>query len=343
MRRPTLKDVALAAGVHPATASRALNPLKKGDVNADTLRRVLRAAESLGYRPNTIAQSLRTSRTRTMGLIVPDLTNPLFPPIVRGADDVLSAHGYGVLIANTDNDAGREKLLVESLVSRNVDGLIVCTAMRDHPLLEDLCRTIPMVLVNRRVDDVNIPSVVPDDAAGIRQAVSYLVQLGHRRIAHLAGPQNTSTGLNRLRAFRHAVIDAEVDDDPSLVIECAQWEEGDGARALRGALDDGLMFTAIVAGNDQLALGCYDVFEEYDIRCPEQVSVIGFNDITYLGKLRPSMTSVRIPQAAMGAEAAHMLLACIEDPGRQLGSVVLPVRLMVRGSTGIPRPQAASA
>src|SRR3954468_13036736 len=138
MQTPTLRDVAEAAGVHAGTASRALNPETRSMVNSDTARRVLRAAETLGYQPNPIARSLKTSKSRTIGLVLPDLTNPLFPPIVRGIEDVLGPAGYSALIVNTDNDPAREQALVESLRSRQVEGMIIATARLDHPLLQQL-------------------------------------------------------------------------------------------------------------------------------------------------------------------------------------------------------------
>src|ERR687890_342272 len=138
MAAPTLRDVAEAAGVHAATVSRALNPDTGRMVNAETALRVLRAAETFGYRPNPIARSLKTAKSRTIGLVLPDLTNPLFPPIVRGIEDVLGPAGYSALIVNTDNDAAREQALVASLRSRQVEGLIIATARLDHPLLDRL-------------------------------------------------------------------------------------------------------------------------------------------------------------------------------------------------------------
>src|SRR3954462_584219 len=224
MSTPTLRDVAHLAGVHPATASRALNPQTRPLVNADTARKVLRAAESLGYQPNPIARSLKTARTTTVGLVIPDLTNPLFPPIVRGIADVLTPAGYSAWIVNTDNDPAREETQVESLRSRQVEGLIIATARREHPLLVRLHQMgVRMVLVNRRVDGLELPSVTADDDAGIEMAVTHLAALGHRRIAHLAGPQHTSTGVVRARAFRHAVRDLGLADDPELIVE---WGTG---------------------------------------------------------------------------------------------------------------------
>ncbi|MFZ5846412.1 MAG: LacI family DNA-binding transcriptional regulator, partial [Actinomycetota bacterium] len=206
VQNPRLRDVAEAAGVHAATASRALNPETRRLVNAETARRVLKAAEALGYQPNPIARSLKTAKSRTIGVVIPDLTNPLFPPIVRGIEDVLGPAGYTLVIVNTDNDAQREEELVSSLRSRQVDGLIVATARLDHPLLQKLHdQGVPMVLVNRRSEHLDVPCITPDDAAGVSLAVKHLAGLGHRRIVHLAGPQSTSTGVIRANAFRTAL------------------------------------------------------------------------------------------------------------------------------------------
>ncbi|GAB3674623.1 LacI family DNA-binding transcriptional regulator [Angustibacter aerolatus] len=339
MQPPTLRDVAELAGVHAATASRALNPSTRRLVNSETAKRVLKAAETLGYQPNPIARSLKTARSTTVGVVIPDLTNPLFPPIVRGIEDGLAAAGYNAWLVNTDNDPRREQAQIESLVSRQVEGLIVATARREHPLLERLHEQHkPMVQVNRRVDDLDVPAVAADDAAGIELAVRHLVELGHTRIAHLAGPETTSTGVARARAFRHAVRDLGVDDDPALVARCSQWSEAEGARALGELLDARLGFTGVVAGNDLQALGCYDVFAERGIDCPRDLSVVGFNDMPFLDKLRPPLTTVRVPHYELGTEAARLLLESIHDPDRHARSVLLPPTLVVRQSTG-PAPK----
>jgi LacI family transcriptional regulator len=326
--------VAAAAGVHAGTASRALNPETRALVNADTARRVLRAAEALGYRPNPIARSLKTAKSRTVGLVIPDLTNPLFPPIVRGIEEILDAAGYSALIVNTDNDPDREQSQIASLRSRQVEGLIVATARLDHPLLQELRdQGVRMVLVNRRAEHLDVPSISADDATGIELAVRHLAGLGHRRIVHLAGPQTTSTGVIRARAFQSAVRDHGLDDDASLVVACNYWTEAEGAAALRTVLDSGVEFSAVLAGNDLIALGCYDVFAQRDISCPADVSVVGFNDIPFLDKLRPPLTTVAVPHHQVGAEAARMLLESIKEPDRPHRSVLLPASLVIRGST----------
>lgn len=334
VRQPTLQDVADSARVHRATASRALNPATRHLVNAETIERVERAARSLGYRPNPIARSLKTARSASIGLVIPDLTNPLFPPIVRGVEDVLGEIGYHAWIVNTDSDPDREAAVVESMRSRSVEGFVFATAHLQHPLLEELAAAgTRMVLVNRRLARQDIPSVTPDDAAGVHLAVRHLVELGHEKIAHLAGPQDLSTGLNRRRAFQHALQDHGLPAAPERVVICPSWTEAAGGRALGGLLAAGVEFTAVLAGNDLLALGCYDALAEYGRSCPGDVSVVGFNDIPFVDRFNPPLTTVRIPHYQLGAEAARLLLADLPEPRPYPRSVLLPLTLAVRGST----------
>jgi LacI family transcriptional regulator len=204
----TLKDVAALAGVHPATASRALNPDTSLLVSEETASRIRAAASSLGYRPNPVARSLRTRRSHTVGVLIPDINNPLFPPIVRGIEDRLAADGYVALIGNTDSDDERERLLFELMRARHVDGFVFATAhLRSSLLAEAAAAGLPVVLVNRRAEGYGFPSVSVDNERGIAMAVSHLVSLGHRRIAHIAGPQDVSTGLSRYRGFLAAMAD----------------------------------------------------------------------------------------------------------------------------------------
>lgn len=343
VRQPTLQDVADSARVHRATASRALNPATRHLVNAETAERVERAAQSLGYRPNPIARSLKTARSSSIGLVIPDLTNPLFPPIARGVEDVLGAVGYNAWIVNTDNDAAREAAAVESMRSRNVEGFVFATARLEHPLLEQLAAAgSPMVLVNRRVARSDIPSVTADDATGVSLAMRHLVELGHEKIVHLAGPQDLSTGLNRLRAFRQALQDHGLDDAPERLVVCHSWTENAGAQAVNTLLDADVDFTAVLAGNDLLALGCYDALEERGLTCPDDVSVVGFNDMPFIDKLSPPLTTIRIPHYELGAEAARLLLEDLSEPRRHPRSVLLPPTLVARQSTAPPRRTAAA-
>jgi LacI family transcriptional regulator len=212
----TLRDVARLAEVHPGTVSRALNPQTRRMVNAETARRVLEAAEQLGYRPNPIARGLKTNRSHTIGVLVPDLTNPLFPPIVRGIQDKLEQAGYTPLIANTDNDPERERNDFDAMRARQVDGVIAATARLD-PADELSEGGLPVVYVLRRHEQGDVSSSTADDQRGGELAVEHLVELGHTRIAHLGGPIGVSTGRDRHEGFERAMERAGLAVDPALV------------------------------------------------------------------------------------------------------------------------------
>jgi LacI family transcriptional regulator len=337
--RATLKDVARRAGVHPGTASRALNDETRALVNAATADRVLAAAAALGYRPNPIARAMKTSRSYTVGVLIPDLTNPLFPPIVRGIQDRLEEAAYTPLIANTDNDPDRERADIEAMRARHVDGLITATARRDHGLPPGLERvSLPVVLVNRRLEDGARPSVVADDRKGVGLAVDHLVALGHRRIAHLAGPQEISTGYLRHEGFVEAMRAAGIEPDPNLVIAGSAFVESEGERLCRELLDRKAEVTAIVAGNDLMAIGCYDVFVEREIDCPGEISVVGYNDMPFVGWFDPPLTTVHLPHYEIGARAAELLLDQLRDPDTEPAQVMFEPELVVRGSTAPPHP-----
>jgi LacI family transcriptional regulator len=335
--RATLRDVARIAGVHPGTVSRALNPATEALVRDETVARVRQVAEELGYRPNPLARGLKTNRTFTIGVIVPDIQNPLFPPIIRGLDDRLGEAGYTPLIANTDNDPVRERIDFEAMRARAVDGFITATARLDHELLDEVATPgVPVVLVNRGLKDDGLPSATADDRAGVRLAVEHLVALGHRRIAHLAGPQAVSTGHRRHAGFRDAMEAAGL--DASSVWFGNAFTEPEGARLCEELLAGGAPVTAIVAGNDLMALGCYDVFAARGIECPRELSVVGFNDMPFAARFAPPLTTVRIPHYEIGVAAAQLLLDILNGAHDGPEDVVLPVELVVRGSTAPPRP-----
>jgi LacI family transcriptional regulator len=335
MARATLRDVARVAGVHPGTVSRALNPETEALVRDETVRRVRQVAEELGYRPNPLARGLKTNRSYTVGVIVPDIQNPLFPPIIRGLDDRLGEAGYTPLIANTDNDPERERVDLEAMRARQVDGFVAATARADHELLDEIAASgTPLVLVNRRVEDGTLPSATADDRAGARLAVEHLVSRGHKQIAHLAGPQDTSTGLQRYEGFVESMREAGL--EPALVRVGRTFTEPEGARLCEELLDADAPFTAIVAGNDLMALGCYDVFAGRGIDCPGEVSVVGFNDMPFADRFSPPLTTVAVPQYEIGVAAAELLLDRLHGRVDGPTEVVLPTRLVVRRSTARP-------
>ena len=328
----------MAAGVHASTVSRALNPDTRGRLSAPVVARVLETADRLGYRINAVAASLRTRRSLAVGVLVPDITNPVFPPILLGIEDALREHGYISVVVNTGNDPERSRGAVEQLAARQMDGLILATAQRREPLI-DLClsRGLPLVFVNRRDDSGRVSAVVNDDGAGIRLATRHLVSLGHRRIGFLGGPQSLSTGFDRRRGFEAAMAAEGAAAEPAGMVEAKAYSREAGWRAANRLLAEGPL-TAIVTGNDLLALGCYDALREAGLSCPGDVSVTGFNDMPLVDLVAPPLTTVRIRHHQIGADAVRVLLDIIEHRGRRdAADIVLEPSLVVRGSTAPPR------
>jgi LacI family transcriptional regulator len=340
-RPATLRDVAAAAGVHPATASRALNPETRLLVSEETAGRVMAAAARLGYRPNPVARSLRTRRSNTVGVLIPDLNNPIFPPIVRGLEDKLAAAGYVALLGNTDADARRERILFEQMRARHVDGFVLATATHHARLLtEAAAADVPVVLMNRLSQDCSFPSVSVDNEQGAQLAVTHLARLGHTRIAHIAGPLEASTGVGRLRGFRDGMASHGLKVDEGLIAYASKYTVEEGLRCCAELLASGADFTAVAAANDMLAVGCYAALDEGGRAYPEDISVIGFNDMPFVDRLRPPLTTVRFPHYQLGTEAAQLLLERINGGDGSVKVVYLAPELVVRGSTA---PRGTSA
>jgi LacI family transcriptional regulator len=277
-----------------------------------------------------------------VALVIPDITNPVFPHIVRGAEQVLNASGYTVVLTDTNNDLDIERAQIAAMRAHGADGFIVATARWDDQLMTALAESgLPAVLVNRRTSGSQLPSVTCDDQRGIEMCVDHLADLGHRRIVHLAGPSDTSTGRERASAFRQAARARKLNGREVAVIECVAFSEESGAEAARKLIASRRSFTAIVAANDLLALGALTRFYELGWRCPDDVSITGFNDVTFMDKLTPPLTTVRIPLTEMGATAAKMLVDWIGQPQTwRPAQTLLPVELVVRGTTGSPARRA---
>lgn len=337
-RRVTIDDVARLAEVHKATVSRALNARTRDQVNAETLKRVKRAARQLGYVPNAMARSLRTSRSMTIGVIIPDLMNPIFPPIIRGIEHVLQAQGYTVLIANTDSHDDVEISVFESLLQRRVDGFILATGrLDDQPVVDDaVAADVPVVLVNRGTGVGDFPLVGGDNARGIELALEHLVELGHKRIVHVAGPPNFSTTRSRAEAFEAAATRAGVEHQTTYASALTIDAGVEAAEYLLSHND--VHPTALVAGNDLVALGLIRRLRAEGLHCPADVSVVGFNDMPFAEDFWPPLTTVHMPLREIGAEAARLLLRGIEAGEQEAVTLTLPVSLVCRGSTGSARP-----
>ncbi|MFN3348059.1 LacI family DNA-binding transcriptional regulator [Pseudorhodoplanes sp.] len=331
--RVGLKDLAREVGVHVSTVSRALNPDSGHPVAPTLIEKIRKASKRLGYRQNLAAYSLKTNRSRTIGVVVPDITDAVFPPIIRGIEDGLAQSGYVAMLANTDSDMRRQVKVLETMRARGVDGLILASVLRSDKLVSRLADGLPVVTVSRRTDDPRFSSVVHDEDDGIGRLLTHLVSLGHRDIACIAGPQTVSTGFNRYSAFmRHRDL-AGLQTRPALVSFARAFNEIEGERCAEQLLVAARPFTAVVCANDRLAIGAISALRRHGIACPSEVSVTGFNDMPLVDRLSPSLTTVRVQHYKAGFEAADVLVDLIENGASAPHHLVLPVEAVVRSST----------
>ena len=335
-RRTTLKDVAEAVGVHVSTVSRALNPATRHFIRPEVASRIAEVSAELNYQPNVAAYSLRTNRTRIVGITIPDIADPVFPPIIRGIEAVLGEAGYMGVLVNVDGHPGGHASQLEMLAARGVDGLIVSSVELDDETVPQMAAEgLPLVTVNRRSSDPAVPSVTNDEDMGLGLILEHLHALGHRRVAHIGGPQHISTAKGRHDGFERHRRRLGLDADPALVVLAGALTESEGERCAGLLLEQVRGITAIAAANDRLAVGLLGVLKGRGIACPHEMSLTGYNDMPIVDRLEPPLTTVRVQQYEVGRRAAQMLLDEIE--GRAPGEpqhVVMPVELIVRGSTG---------
>jgi LacI family transcriptional regulator len=332
----TIDDVARAAGVHPATVSRALrgvagkvSPAKRAEIEA--------VARQLGYQPNIVAASLRTKRTNIAAILVPDLANPLFAPLVKGLEQELRKHEMLALITQPPEEGRERAHLVQELVMRQVSGLIILAAEDNDAMLEVAAqRKIPTVLVNRGLGERRFSSVVNDDHESVELVLAHLRSLGHERIAHIAGPGSSSTGLARKKAFIE--LTQQGDPDVSLIVEARAFTREEGLTAARQLFEQaGGRYSAIFASNDLLALGVLDWARETGLSVPADLSLVGHNDMPFIDIVQPPLTTVRIPLADMSRQAAQMFIDHVNSQGLATSTRMLRPTLVVRHSTAAPR------
>jgi DNA-binding LacI/PurR family transcriptional regulator len=322
----TIKDVARAAGVSASTVTRALSNPEM--VNPATRERVRQTAAALGYQPNRAARGLITGRTGNLGLLVPDLANPFFPSIVKGVQARAHEADYAVFLVDTDEDATAEAGLVSKL-SKQVDGLILCSPRMAEDELRAILGDTPVVLINRRVG--RVPSVTPAFTDAMRQAVSHLTALGHRRIAYVAGPRTSWANRERVRSLKTVAVASGDFELVEIGNVMPQFPGGVAAADQVLAAD----VTAVIAYNDLVALGLLHRFAARGVAVPADISLLGFDDIALAEMVRPSLTTVALPKEQAGRASVDLLLQLLEQPDRT-GAVrrELPAQLMVRGSTG---------
>jgi LacI family transcriptional regulator, galactose operon repressor len=319
----TIRDVARESGVHISTVSRTFSAPHL--VNADTRSRVLACAEQLGYRPNRAARALITGRTYNVGLIVADIANPFFPPLIKAAESQARQRDYHIFVADSNEDAAVEEDLVRAL-AKQVDGILLCSPRMSNSLIELLSREVPLVVVNRQI--TGLPTVVMDVAQGAGLALDHLAGLGHRQIGLVAGPRGswTSKEIRRSAALAARAGGAEL----SVFGPNPPTEQG-GLAVADQVLRSGV--SAVLAYNDLMAIGLIEGLHAHGARVPADISVVGIDDIALSRLIHPKLTTVATPAAAAGRAAVDMLLAHGDDR-RTTAHASLQTELVIRDSTG---------
>lgn len=336
----TLRDVAQRAGVSAMTVSRVVNG--SAGVDSETQRRVEEAILALDYIPNRLARSLVSQQTRTIGLIVPDVVNPFFAPVVRGAEATARKAGYRVLLCNSEGDLRLEREYIEDLVAHRVEGLLLAPASdRSRVALLPLLKgRFPLVLLDRSLPDTDCDHVISDSVAGSRRLVEHLIAIGHRRIAHFTESDDVSTGRDRLEGYRQALEAAHIPVADDLIFRTTTDRIG-GYRATQLMLHLDPLPTAIFTVNNMTALGAMQALRERGLKVPEDIGLVCFDDVEHLAILSPFLTVVDQPGETFGSLGAQLLFERISGKaGNRSRRIVLQADLIVRQSccanSGVP-------
>jgi LacI family transcriptional regulator len=351
MARVNIKNVADKAGVSTATVSHVINQTRF--VREETRHRVLEAIEALNYHPSAIARGLATNSTETIGLIISDITNPFFTAVARGVEDEINQHDFHTIFCNTDEDPAREDEYLRLLFAHQIDGLIIApTGMRSDRLIRMAEANIPIVLLDRQVEGIEAPLVEVDNEGGAYQATCYLIELGHRRIGLLTGMETISTLKDRVNGYKQALREAGLPVDESLIVRAdprfyinqASLPDSPLPKfltnnqmtptafyALQQLLDLSDRPTALFVTNNQMTLGALHALRQRKLRCPEDISLVSFDDHDWAPLFSPPLTAVRQPTYQLGQRAARLLMKLINHQEVET-PVPLPVELIIRES-----------
>ncbi len=335
-RKVTLRDVAAAAGVHVSTASRALDTAGSSRIGTATTEKVRSVAAELGYSRDLLASSLKRGVTQTVGVVVANLDNPYNARVIRGISRVLEDDDFVPLVAETGESRERFERLLDHFGRRRVDALITSAVRNDGAeiLARKLGDEVPVVLAVRGLPDTDFNTVRHDDEAGSTLAADHLASLGHRRVAQLPGPADIDAFNRRAGAFSAAAVTAGMEEVKTEAPGSVTPTFVEGRRLMSALLDAPERPTGVYAPSDVMAVGALDAIASRGLRCPEDISVVGYNDLPVSRFIAPPLTTVEMPAEELGAEAARMALESIADPSRRGRVVTLPARLIVRRSTG---------
>lgn len=332
---PTLKDVAREAGVSKSTVSRLFNDPTR--VKDTTREKIEEAVDKLDYQPSRVARRLRVQngRAHLFGLAIPDIQSPFHAEVARGVENVVRAEGYSLILENCDEDPEKQRACLRTFQTEDVDGVIVPpVSERDDAVRRLVEGGMPVVCVDRRIQGVEVDTVVSDNQEGAYQATRHLIEGGYERIAYLGGIKRISTTRERYEGYRTALSDAGIDEDPALV-RYGESRMESGQRLVEELLDSPEPPTALFAGNDLTMLGAYVALCERGLSIPRDMAVVGYDDVPWALAMAPPPTVVRQPGREMGRRAADMLMRRITEPDASVTTATLRPQLVVRASCGI--------
>lgn len=328
----TIKDVANHAQVSPATVSRVIND--QPHVAEHIRERVLQAITDLNYRPNRTAQRLRAANSHLMGVILSDIKNPFYTLVLSGVENILAHKGLSVLICNSNTDQARENDFIRLMLAEGVAGLIVAPTQETSEVLAEAVKNgLPLVIIDRRMTRPKTDIVLADNQNGAQLAIQHLLQLGHRRIAIVNGPQHLTSGRERYAGFLEAMAEAGAVVDDRLV-RFGDYQLDSGYTLTRDLLSQSKPPSALFIANNLMTIGALNAIHELGVRIPTDIAVIGFDDLPWAASLNPPLTTVGQPAFDIGVHAAELLLNRMEFPNRPARTVVLGTELIQRASCG---------
>ncbi|MGB1252461.1 MAG: LacI family DNA-binding transcriptional regulator [Candidatus Promineifilaceae bacterium] len=335
-KRVTIDDVARKVGVSRQTVSRAING--KHDISAATRARVLESVEQLGYRPSRIAQGMATNLTRTIGLIIGDVTNPAHSEIVRGFQDAAQAQNYNVFLRNTDRNPENEREAIESLMSENVDGLVLVASMLEHEVLEKIAeRFRPIVLLHRKFDHPNVSSILINIERAADIALNYLIGSGHKHIGLITRHGDLSKSRHAI-AYKNVLAKQNITLGKDWIVQADTSLDG-GFAATRQLLTKNPEITAVFAYNDIMAVGAMSACRLLGKSIPDDCSILGFNDISLASYVTPTLSTIRYFTTFVGNCAFERILEMIEHVDGTFPPLILECELVIRESTGMHKPE----
>ena len=329
----TMKDIANIAGISTTTVSKIINN-KDNDISEATREKVKRIMKENNYVPNVMARSLVTKKTNTIGLVIPDIRNPFFPELARGAEDRANEEGYNIIFCNTDDVLAKEERYVNMLIEKMVDGIIFTASAKRTTGFTNLQNTsIPIILLDRDIDFVGVKGkITVNNFQGAYDGVKHLISSGYKKIVFISGPLLSKPGVDRCEGFKKALNDHGIINDDPIILE-GEYKSEWGYQAVKYLKQNNVKFDALFCGDDLIAIGAMKLLKEEGFNVPNDVGVVGFDDIYIASLVDPELTTVKQPNYEMGYQAVGMLISILKNNIPKNQEVILGTSLIIRKST----------